>query len=338
MKVLDLTGLARYTNKLNQFFATKEELSNLNIEIEPDRMIEYIVGTQTNQTNNFTGVSVDNSLYDGKAINYYLPYNGTSNGCTLDLTLADNTTTGAKTIYIYGTTQLTTQYAGEQIISMVYSALDDCWYCGNYWANANVCDTYIIRNGFKAASAITNRYFIVGDINGYKNLAYGVTFDIRYPIVWANEATTAGKLIKTAYLSYTNITLNNKGFSWPSGGVIGQMCYVQGTLSGTSFTVDSTYPVVFTEPTSENGKFYIPIGALVSDKAIVFKQYPGIYYYKDGAMRPYGYYNTPIPSNMTSSQSQDNTDTTAYTISPKVLNDLIDAKIADIPNANNMQF
>lgn len=84
------------------------------------KTIETIAGTQTASTYAFKGVSEDSALYDGKMINYYLPYAGTSTSATLTLTLADGTDTAAIPCYFKGTTRLTTHYAAGSVIFLTY--------------------------------------------------------------------------------------------------------------------------------------------------------------------------------------------------------------------------
>ena len=82
--------------------------------------IEFIRGTQTATTNVWTGVSKQKALREGMIISYYLPYAGNSTGATLNLTLADGTTTGAKNCYFNSTSRLTTHFGQYSQFSLVY--------------------------------------------------------------------------------------------------------------------------------------------------------------------------------------------------------------------------
>ena len=82
-----------------------------------DGLFEYIEGTQNSATSTWTGVSTSPSLSSGKLIIYHLPYAGGSTVPTLNLTLPDNTTTGAKTV---GTRVGTSYSAGSNVI-LVYT-------------------------------------------------------------------------------------------------------------------------------------------------------------------------------------------------------------------------
>ena len=85
-----------------------------------DAVNEIIVGTQTAATASWTGRASFTELKDGLTILYWLPYAGTSSAATLNLTLADGTTTGAKNVYINGTTRCTTHVAVGNVTQMTY--------------------------------------------------------------------------------------------------------------------------------------------------------------------------------------------------------------------------
>jgi len=81
--------------------------------------IEFIVGTQTESTGAWTGVTTDSELYDGKHIIYFLPFAGSGNA-TLNLTLNNGTKTGAKNCYYNSTSRLTTHFGAHSQIYLVY--------------------------------------------------------------------------------------------------------------------------------------------------------------------------------------------------------------------------
>ena len=248
------------------------------------RFIEFITGTQTAATPSFTGVTQDASLYDGKCINYYLPFAGTSAGDTLNLTLSDGTTTGAKQIYLFGTTKLTTQFAAGQIFMMTYSATKNAWYVGDlYAANSNNYDRNLHNDNIKAVSAIAKNEIIVGNASGYKKAAAGVTFDITYPIMFASAAIAANAAAKTAYEVYPAVPVTTTVAGWT--GTQYAMMFMVGTLSGTTFTIDSG---VFTTtlPTTDNGKVYIPMGICPTTTTVNFYPQNEFFEYKDGSFKP----------------------------------------------------
>ena len=307
--------------------AVRSNIKNYN------RFIEFITGTQTAATPSFTGVTEDSSLYDGKCINYYLPYAGTSAGDTLNLTLADGTTTGAKQIYLFGTTKLTTQFAAGQIFMMTYSATKDAWYVGDlYAANSNNYDRNIHNDNIKAISAIAKNQIIVGDAAGYKKAAAGVTFDITYPIMFASAAIAANAAAKTAYEVYPSVPVTTTVANWT--GTQYAMMFMVGTLSGTTFTIDSG---VFTTtlPASANGKVYIPIGICPTTTTVNFYPQNEFFEYKDGSFRPYSII-TPI-SQAEIQSNWDNLDpdeTILQYATAEEVADIVDARANSISKKN----
>lgn len=84
----------------------------------------YVKGTQTASTNVWTGdLSEVDELYDGLAIDYFLPFPGTSSAATLNLTLKDGTKTGAIPVYRDGTNTFTNNVGGNQIIRLIYHSV-----------------------------------------------------------------------------------------------------------------------------------------------------------------------------------------------------------------------
>lgn len=78
-----------------------------------------VVGTQTQPTASWIGGLDWPSLPNGLKISYYLPYENTGDA-TLDLTLPDNTSTGAVPIYFKGDVRLTTQFNANSTINLTY--------------------------------------------------------------------------------------------------------------------------------------------------------------------------------------------------------------------------
>lgn len=97
----------------------------------------------TDTTNAWTGkLSGVSALYDGLLIDYWVPFTGTSAGDTLNLTLDDGTTTGAKNMYYRGTSRLTTHYSTGYVIRLVYrtaAVINGTTYSG--WWNVSSFDS-----------------------------------------------------------------------------------------------------------------------------------------------------------------------------------------------------
>lgn len=110
--------------------------------------IEYIRGTWTAASGTWTGVSTDSELYDGKQIILYMPYAG-SGDATLNLTLADGTTTGAKDVYFESTTHFTTHKGVHSQLHLIYHInhnIDGTNYTGWWYiANRDTDNDYRVR-------------------------------------------------------------------------------------------------------------------------------------------------------------------------------------------------
>lgn len=241
----------------------------------------YVVGTQTTSTGSWTGKTSEiSTLTAGTQILYKLPYAGNGNA-TLNLTLADGTTTGAKNCYYkYSSTRLSTQYPANSTISMLYDGTQ--WIVTNPYTNDNTFDRTKYSNYIKAAAAITADRLIVGSSSGYVVAAGGISFDTNYPVLWASSAISAASTGTNNYITLPSrsLTLNKSGTSLTQW----KMAYIKGILSGSIFTIDTA--VFSNEPTTEDGKYYIPIG-ICYDKTHVYFDcgMPTVYKYYDGAFR-----------------------------------------------------
>ncbi len=273
-KYLDSAGLGYFWSKLKALLAAKADA---------EEVAERVAGTQSGTTSAWTGVSAAGSLRDGKEILYYLPYAG-SGSATLELTLSTGKTTGAKAVYRYGTTRVTTQYPAGSWVRLTYVAEKNGWYADADY-DANTYDRVRWNNAITAASAVAANTLIGGTAEGYRTLTGGVSFDLGYPLLYATAAIAAGTTATTAYLTYPSAyTANNKsGFTGP----VGRTVYLVGTVQGRRFTVDTS---VFTAsvPVEEDGRFYLPVGLLYSANRMYFCG--GVsaqaYAFVDGAFRP----------------------------------------------------
>lgn len=247
--------------------------------------VEYIMGTQSASTNAWTGVSTDtdcssSTIYTGKVIIYHLPYAGTSTAATLNLTLPDGTTTGAKNVNRLTGNTITTNFGAGCDIFMVFD--------GTRWKVSAYQDSdsyYLIRhqNIVLAADAITSGRICIGNSSGYKMAADTITSDITYPILYAGSNVNSGATSDNFYDAIRSINLQNTKSGWT--GTANKMVFLVGTLSGTTFTVDSS---VFTQtiPSSADGKVYAPIGLAYSTTQIYFFPTNTYWEYRNGAFRP----------------------------------------------------
>ena len=250
--------------------------------------IEMIVGTQTASTASWTGVSAMSELKDGVQIAFWLPQSSGAN-VTLNLTLADGSTTGAIPCYFSAGTRLGTQYGAGNVVRLTYR--ENAKYYSStiakgWWADANYnTDTYDrIRHGtVKAKENCTYFRFIVSDGEGFYQLAAGKSFDISRPILWLTSSLTAGYSTTNAYLAYSSISVQNQvsGFT----GTLGASIYLVGTLVGSTFLPAENY-LTCTPPTEEDGLTYMLLGIMTSAYAMnLFPEHP-LYRFVDGAFQP----------------------------------------------------
>lgn len=264
-----------------------------------DAIIPFITGTQTAATGTWTGTAPFTELKDGQQITYWLPYAGSGNA-TLNLTLSDGTTTGAKNVYYGGITRLTTHYPAGSAIRLIYrsnASINGSTYTG-WWADANYDSNSVDRQRYqsaiKAKSAISSGKLIVGDSSGYFNLTAGTGFDISKPILWAgsNIAAAATGTNNYTYYSYVNLQTTKSGWKGTQYAPV----YLVGTLSGTTFTPNSTM-FTTTVPTSADGLVYIMLGQLYSTYQCVFVTDHPMYKYIDGEFKSFGQIAADVAAN-----------------------------------------
>ena len=252
---------------------------------------EIIVGTQTAATAAWTGVASFAQLADGQQITYWLPYSSTGS-VTLALTLSGGTVTEAIPCYYSSTARLTTHYSMGNVIHFTYlenAKIGATTIAKGWWADANYnVDTYDrVRFGssVKAKTAIGAGRLIVGDEDGYFNLAASVPFDVTKPILWAVSALAINVYGNNNYLAYpySMMTTTMTSFS----GTINKTCYLVGTLNGSIFTPIAQF-LTSTIPTTEDGYTYLALGPLISSTQIyLYPEHP-MYRFVDGAFKSLG--------------------------------------------------
>ena len=258
--------------------AKLNDLSNL--------VTEYIVGTHgTTATPTWTGKSTKiNSLQAGQVIFFKMTSAGTSAGNTLNLTLADGTTTtGAKNIYYNAGARLTTHFPQNTILCMVYDGFS--WICTAI-QNTNNYDrisTYgQVVNG-ESSQIVANTLICGKSDKKYYKLANGVVFDIRYPIVLLAGALNSGANTYNVYGVKPDVNLQTT----VSGKTVTnlQEVYVEGTaFSNGQFTVSSN--VFVSDGSLTSGRYYIPIGQAYSTTNIRFVTSNKVFYYNGTNLIP----------------------------------------------------
>ena len=233
---------------------------------------EYIVGTQSSSTSAWTGNALTiNSLRDGQVIYYKLPYASTSTAVTLNLTLADGSTTGAKEVWFWNGQRLTTHYGVNSVVGLVYNGTQ--WWVINPSSNGNNNNYYLYQQ-VTITNGDTNN-FASGHIVGakkdgkYYKIVSGMVLDVSYPIVEVATTMTANTsnppVSNLTYLIHPFLALS--GINVTYGTITANMpLYLEGTAySNGQFTVsnNSSGCIVCdnsTHSTLTNGRYYIRLG------------------------------------------------------------------------------
>lgn len=262
-------------------------------DVEARGTTELIVGTQTAATGAWTGNASFSTLEDGRSILYWLPYAGSGNA-TLNLTLSDNTTTGAINCYYGGTSRLTTHYGAGNVIRLTYRenvsiAGSDTLYTG-WWAEGNydtntivTADLYI--NAKTGAQGIWNVSLVMRDGTGcYQNVCTAANgtatssnrttattkkantngFEIYSPIWYSAGNYDANSNIAGINILYDNYGLFDARYSFNVTRAANQLLtykpiFLVGTINSSNglFYLDSTW---WTQTATDTSKVYILVG------------------------------------------------------------------------------
>lgn len=273
------------------------------------RFGELIIGTQTERTNAWKGVTTDTQLYHGKQITYWIPTQyKDSSGITLELTYPNGETTGAVNCYYGGTTRLTNHYGGGNIIKLTYlenvqisgTSYTGWWQDAQYYTS-NIYQQYLaytyltshandgIQGGLVMEdNAGTWSSFKIKNASGtfVKN---PIGFVIHSPIYRygsnVDKNTTFGN-----WALYTQVTQAKNTFDIGTDNfTVGKMVYLTGTVVDGYLYLADDY---ITQTPNVVDNVYIPLGRAYNAASIEFLsgQPPLIY---DGTkLIPYVYKST----------------------------------------------
>lgn len=313
MGYLNNSGLARFWNAIkSKFIRTINGIgpdTNGNVSVDT---CEFINGTQTAATGSFTGVSRDSSLYDGKHIIYRLPYAGSGNA-TLNLTLANGTTTGAKNVWRAPGTRLTTHYAAGNFLGMTYFQSDDSWHCDvDVDTDSYAYGVRLYYSIYKAKTALY-RYQIVLTrdentvlpVNAVDNNV-GTTkqlttdeFDPFGEIYWYWTTTTinAGSYVAGSNL-LSQYWLVDLRYSFNTGTTLTAYkdVYLVCEPRPNGKAVLAPNPISQTLPSSEDGYVYIRLGKAYDTYRITLDLHKPVYYYANGEIREWT--NAPVDAKL----------------------------------------
>lgn len=282
--------------------------------------IEYIVGTQTIDTNEWTGVTTETSLKTGKIIAYKLPTAGTSTAATLNLTLADGTTkTGAIAVKRKGSGNTTTHYNIGEVIFMVYD--------GTYWqvnADYNDTTTTYARYSYTQIAPTTALYRYQLLLPSFSDSTRAIPLNTTSNTTGTNKATittesfnpfdyiyyysttstvAAGTNIGASYIWYAYCRVNLQySFNTDSTLTAHKDVYLvaqmqsdgsaklrnpgaTGTDASAQATGANAGPITQTLPSTDDGYIYIKLGRACDTYRIDLTMDHPIYVYKNGALR-----------------------------------------------------
>ena len=243
--------------------------------------VEYVIGTQTEVTGTWTGVTREVALTAGKTIAYKLPFAGSGNA-SLKLTLADGSETDLIPVYL-NTTRVTTHFGAGSVINMTYDG--ESWRASSIPnTNTNYYDRRLHNSAIKAAAAVTKAHLIAGTADGYRNFAASLAFDLAYPILYASAAINANATAKTAYEAMPDVNFSTTGTI--ESGTAAKLLWLKGEVEGNTFTIADTNWLTTVVPTEEDGMYYIPLGVMSSATAGYFATSDRLYAFVDGAFQP----------------------------------------------------
>lgn len=264
-----------------------------------------VIGTQTATTASWTGEIDLPALYDGLTIAYYLPRTS-ANNVTLNLTLNNNTTTGAIPVYISSTIRMTTHYgAGSTIILTYWSAgsilingtatAENRWTHGDYW-NSNTIGEYAGSciagpNGIARYSLIMKvdethwQSLVLSSSTGTSKVKNTSGFVINSPILYESSGTYASGAVAGQTACWQTTSFDTR-YSTNGGqfSTAGKSFYLVGTVTNNKFYLANTW-WADALPTTDSDNVYIYIGQMYSTYQCTLQSVHPIYIHKDGKIQ-----------------------------------------------------
>lgn len=276
--------------------------------------IHVVIGTQTATTAAWTGEIDVDELYDGLTILYYLPRTSANNNVTLNLTLANGTTTGAKEVYVTGTSRMTTHYSAGSTIMLTYwsagsilvngsATATDRWTGADYW-NSNTIGEY--AGACIAGPNGMARYSLIMKVNDnhWESLVLSSTtaatktknasgFLLDSPILYQSGGTytngqTAGSTACWSQYSYgldVRYSTNVPNTSWSAAG---RPFYLVGSISNGKFYLKDTTWWADALPATDDGYAYWYVGQMHSAYQYTMHPVHPLYKWRNGAWQELG--------------------------------------------------
>ena len=232
-----------------------------------------------------TPVTTNFVLNAGTTVN--VKFTNTNTGAIGSLTLNINNT-GAKNIkYIYNGSITNIPSAEYLKANQTYQF----YYDGTYWVvqmmyNSNSVDRTQYGIALAASEAIASVKIAVCGTNGKLHILNTSAFDITCPPLYVGTAYTADDVTKSttrvSNYRYWGTAFNYTNTHSIAGAVAGKPIYIVGTLNGNIFTPNSTV-LTCTEPTTENGLYYMRLGTMSTTTNGVLEMDHPIYIFYNGS-------------------------------------------------------
>jgi len=277
---------------------------------------EFVIGTQTASTNAWTGVSVQDALYDGMCINFYLPYAGTTDAATLTLTMANGSTTAAIPIKYRGNNNVTTTFPVGSIIQLTYcenktigSNTITGWFADSNYVASITVSYERNRIGGRVVAGSTGLYAfqpsLLVDRDGNKYVSI-TTSSTAHASGTPKTCTTLGfypESILTSDTSYASGSIAVANKIWRTYTLTVNQCFGTASLTASrpvylvctfnrndgKFYLDTAQWWSQTIPQQENGKLYIFLGITATATAFTLDSIHPILCYKDGRVQEVTY-------------------------------------------------
>ena len=245
--------------------------------------VYYVKGTQTASTGAWTGVLSDvEALYEGLEINYWLPYGGSGNA-TLNLTLKGGNTTGAVNCYCSGTSRLTTMIPANNICKLIYQTVNISgtnytgWWLLKAW-DANDMALYNYRLGYYTADSTIYRYHLLVQkddntltplSNANNSTATNKSFlDVEFKLFghiffWNSTVTISGGSLIESWGNVRETGLCDFRYTFNTGQNLTpyKTIYLKVVPQSNGMVkLDTSEPLVYTLPNTNDGKYYIFLG------------------------------------------------------------------------------
>lgn len=210
-------------------------------------------------------------------------------------------------VVLNGTTRVTTHYPVNTYIQLIFESTGSAasiyplaggtaratvtggaWRVLNYYDSGNPGDWNLRQYTIKAQTALTAIHIIGGTDSGYNMVDSGTAFDIRYAVLYCGTALAANGTGNNNFIHHYSINVRNSSNSNISLTAYKNV-YIKGTVSGVMFTpISGGNPYVQDITAADDGYVYYYIGRAYSTSAITFDTTGAkMYWYKDGAIRPY---------------------------------------------------